>query len=73
MRNPVLPEEAMARAIALSQEAISNGSGPPFGAVIVKEGAIVGEGFNHVVKRRAKGTPDRRRRGTPFSDMMGVC
>ena len=48
MRNPVLPEEAMARAIALSQEAISKGSGPPFGAVIVKEGAIVGEGFNHV-------------------------
>ncbi|WP_210210385.1 nucleoside deaminase [Altericroceibacterium spongiae] len=42
MVNPVLPEDAMARAIALSQEAISQGSGPPFGAVIVKEG------FNHV-------------------------
>ncbi|WP_337180113.1 hypothetical protein [Sphingopyxis granuli] len=26
------------------------------------------------VKRRSKGTPDRRRRGTPFSDnMMLVC
>ena len=24
------------------------------------------------VKRRSKGTPDRRRRGTPFSDMMLV-
>tara|TARA_R110002020_G_scaffold11860_8_gene44079 strand:- start:2388 stop:2642 length:255 start_codon:yes stop_codon:yes gene_type:complete len=48
MVNPVLPEDAMARAIALSQEAISQGSGPPFGAVIVKDGAIVGEGFNHV-------------------------
>jgi len=48
MANPVLPEEAMARAIALSQEAISQGSGPPFGAVIVRGGTIVGEGFNHV-------------------------
>jgi hypothetical protein len=27
-----------------------------------------------IVKRRSKGTPDRRRRGTPFSDnMMLVC
>ena len=26
-----------------------------------------------VVNRRAKGTPDRRRRGTPLSDMMLVC
>jgi hypothetical protein len=27
-----------------------------------------------LVKRRSKGTPDRRRRGTPFSDnMMLVC
>ena len=25
------------------------------------------------VKRRSKGTPDRRQRGTPFSDMMLVC
>lgn len=28
---------------------------------------------NYGVKRRSKGTPDRRRRGTPFSDMMLVC
>ena len=26
----------------------------------------------NTVKRRSKGTPDRRRRGTPFSDMMLV-
>lgn len=25
------------------------------------------------VNRRAKGIPDRRRRGTPFWDMMFVC
>ena len=25
------------------------------------------------VKRRSKGTPDRRRRGTPFEDMLRVC
>ena len=30
--------------------------------------------FSKDVKRRSKGTPDRRRRGTPFSDnMMLVC
>src|SRR3546814_15672505 len=29
-----------------------------------------GVGKNMVVKRRSKGTPDRRRRGTPFSDNM---
>ena len=28
--------------------------------------------FPYDVKRRSKGTPDRRRRGTPFSDMMLV-
>ena len=27
----------------------------------------------HGVKRRSKGTPDRRRRGTPFEDMLRVC
>jgi hypothetical protein len=33
-------------------------------------GLVVGVGN---VKRRSKGTPDRRRRGTPFEDMMLVC
>ena len=33
---------------------------------------IHASGLCHTVKRRSKGTPDRRRRGTPFSDMMLV-
>lgn len=40
------------------------------------EVVILGAGYcgMMVVKRRSKGTPDRRRRGTPFSDnMMLVC
>jgi tRNA(Arg) A34 adenosine deaminase TadA len=37
----------MRRAIALSRENVQRGGGP-FGAVIVKAGAIVGEGFNRV-------------------------
>ena len=36
--------------------------------------AFVGDMLRKDVKRRSKGTPDRRRRGTPFSDnMMLVC
>ncbi|QDJ09412.1 Guanine deaminase [Roseomonas mucosa] len=45
---PVTPEQAMRRAIALSRENIETGGGP-FGAVIVKDGRIVGEGANRVV------------------------
>ena len=41
-------KEFMDRAIALSHEAIAQGGGP-FGAVIVKNGKIVGEGRNRVV------------------------
>lgn len=44
----VTPEQAMRRAIALSRENIETGGGP-FGAVIVKDGRIVGEGANRVV------------------------
>lgn len=36
------------RAIALSREHMSAGAGGPFGAVIVKDGRIVGEGWNRV-------------------------
>jgi len=54
MANPVLPEEATARAIALSQEAISQGSGPPSGAVIVRDGTIVGEGISVTAVRRLR-------------------
>ena len=38
----------MARAIQLSIENVTSGRGGPFGAVIVKDGAIVAEGTNQV-------------------------
>ena len=40
---------------------------------ITKAGLFGEKGVVLGVKRRSKGTPDRRRRGTPFSDMMLVC
>jgi len=45
----------------------------------LKGGTSLSKGYGLIhrfsdVKRRSKGTPDRRRRGTPFSDnMMLVC
>lgn len=39
----------MRRAIGLAEEGIRKGSGGPFGAVIVRDGQIVGEGHNEVV------------------------
>ncbi len=42
-----MSNEYMKRAIALSQNNIAHGGGP-FGAVIVKNGQIIGEGFNKV-------------------------
>jgi guanine deaminase len=42
-------EEFMRRAIELSRLGMEAGDGGPFGAVIVKEGKIVGEGRNRVV------------------------
>ncbi len=41
-------EYFMRRAIALAQKGIDSNSGGPFGAVIVREGEIVGEGCNSV-------------------------
>ena len=41
----------MARAIALSLEGVAAGGGP-FGAVVVREGRIIGEGRNNVVPGR---------------------
>lgn len=38
----------MRRAIALSREHMNAGHGGPFGAVVVLDGAIVGEGWNRV-------------------------
>jgi tRNA(Arg) A34 adenosine deaminase TadA len=38
----------LARAIELSREGVSSGTGGPFGAVVVKDGEIIGEGCNEV-------------------------
>ena len=40
-------ESFMRRAIALSCQGVEAGGGP-FGAVVVKDGAIIGEGMNQV-------------------------
>ncbi len=46
-----MPHEAfMRRAIELSREGMEKGSGGPFGAVVVKDGKIIGEGFNRVLE-----------------------
>ncbi|RYF34022.1 MAG: nucleoside deaminase [Comamonadaceae bacterium] len=42
-------DEFMQRALALSAQALDTPGTEPFGAVVVKDGAIVGEGFNHSV------------------------
>lgn len=39
----------MRRAIALAIEGVRTNQGGPFGAVVVKDGVIVGEGFNRVL------------------------
>lgn len=41
-------EEFMRRAISLAQTGVDKGAGGPFGAVVVKNAEIVGEGFNQV-------------------------
>jgi guanine deaminase len=41
-------ESFMRRAIALSREHMEEGSGGPFGAVIVRDGVIIAEGWNRV-------------------------
>ena len=41
----------MARAIQLSIENVHSGRGGPFGAVIVRDGAIIAEGVNQVTSR----------------------
>ena len=42
-------EEYMRRAIELARQGMNQGAGGPFGAVVVKDGVIVGEGWNRVV------------------------
>lgn len=41
-------EELMRRAIALARRAVEDGVGQPFGAVVARDGEIVGEGCNLV-------------------------
>ncbi len=46
---PTTPNsEFLRRAIALAVENVTSGSGGPFGAVVVRDGKIVGEGVNSV-------------------------
>lgn len=47
-QNAALQEKFMKRAIELSLNNVSSGNGGPFGAVVVKNGQIIGEGWNKV-------------------------
>ncbi len=42
-------EGFMLRAIALARQGMRRGDGGPFGAVIVRDGEIIGEGWNRVI------------------------
>jgi guanine deaminase len=44
-------EDFMRRAIELARASMEAGNGGPFGAVIVRENQIIGEGANHVIAR----------------------
>src|SRR6056297_2597336 len=41
----------MQQAIDLAEKGMNNGSGGPFGAVVVKDDEIIGEGFNAVTSK----------------------
>jgi guanine deaminase len=38
----------LARAVALSREHMQAGAGGPFGSIVVRDGAVIGEGWNQV-------------------------
>jgi tRNA(Arg) A34 adenosine deaminase TadA len=38
----------LARAVALSREHMHAGAGGPFGSIVVRDGAVIGEGWNQV-------------------------
>lgn len=44
------PSEFMLRAIELARVGMNSGAGGPFGAVVTKNGEIVGEGWNRVLE-----------------------
>lgn len=48
MSDDLTKEHFMRQAIALSEQSVHQHQGGPFGAVIVKDGEIVGQGFNQV-------------------------
>lgn len=48
---PPNAEAFMRRAIELSRFAVAQGDGGPFGCVIVRDGVIIGEGWNRVIGR----------------------
>ena len=41
-------EEAMREAVALARQGVADGSGGPFGAVVVRDGRMLGRGCNQV-------------------------
>jgi len=43
------PEQFMRRALVLARRGMTAGDGGPFGALVVRRGVIVGEGWNRVV------------------------
>lgn len=45
-------EDFMHRAIELARTSMEAGNGGPFGAVIVRENQIIGEGTNHVIAHK---------------------
>jgi guanine deaminase len=45
------PSDFMQEAIRLAMEGVASGRGGPFGAVVVKEGRIVGSGCNEVTSK----------------------
>jgi guanine deaminase len=49
VRDPEADLAFMRRAIELSRQGMRNGDGGPFGAVVVRAGRIVGEGWNRVI------------------------
>lgn len=48
--NPAPNPDFMRRAIALASDNVRSGRGGPFGAVVVREGRILGEGANSVTR-----------------------